>query len=84
MPCVRTINTKLNFLKLHPRKVAKSKPLKKIKETDAIFEMVHETNAIADNDPRQLRISMDTKAVVKIGEFSRGGYSRGRAQSIGS
>ena len=41
MPCVRTINTKLNNLKLHPRKVAKSKPLKKIKETDAIFDMIH-------------------------------------------
>ena len=79
MPCVRTVNSKLNFLKLHPRKVAKSKPLKKIKETDAIFEMVHEINALADSDPRQLRISMDTKATVKIGEFSRAGYRRGGA-----
>jgi hypothetical protein len=82
MPCVRTVNSKLNFLKLHPRKVAKSKPLKKIKETDAIFEMVHEINALADSDPRQLRISMDTKATVKIGEFSRGGYRRGGCQAL--
>lgn len=82
MPCVRTINTKLNLLKLHPRKVAKSKPLKKIKETDAIFDMVHEVNAVADNDPRQLRLSMDTKAAVKIGEFSRGGYSRGGREAL--
>lgn len=82
MPCVRIVNNKLNFLKLHPRKVAKSKPLKKIKETDAIFEMVHEINALADNDPRQLRISMDTKASVKIGEFSRGGYRRGGGKAL--
>lgn len=82
MPCARTVNNKLNLLKLHPRKVAKSKPLKKIKETDTIFEMVHEINALADNDPRQLRISLDTKATVKIGEFSRGGYSRGARKAL--
>ena len=81
-PCVRTINNKLNQLKLHPRKVAKSKPLKKIAETDAIFDMVHEINALADHDPKQLRISMDTKAAVKIGEFSRGGYSRGGREAL--
>lgn len=82
MPCVRTINNKLNQLKLHPRKVAKSKPLKKIAETDAIFDMVHEINALADHDPKQLRISMDTKAAVKIGEFSRGGYCRGGRKAL--
>lgn len=30
-------------------------------------------------DPTTLRISIDTKAKVKIGEFSRGGAARGRA-----
>jgi transposase len=31
----------------------------------------------AANDPETLRISLDTKAKVKIGEFSRGGVARG-------
>ena len=54
----------------------KCKPLKKIAETDAIFEEVHRINNEADKNPRKLRISLDTKAVVNIGEFSRGGYNR--------
>lgn len=34
-------------------------------------------NAQADADPETLRISMDTKATVNVGEFSRYGRSRG-------
>ena len=33
-------------------------------------------NKEADENPNQLRISLDTKAVVKVGDFSRGGYNR--------
>lgn len=36
------------------------------------------TNAQADADPTRLRISLDTKATVHVGEYSRGGQSRGR------
>lgn len=32
---------------------------------------------LADADPETLRISMDTKATVHVGEYSRGGQSRG-------
>ncbi len=35
-----------------------------------------EVNEAADKDPQTLRISMDAKATVKIGPFSRGGKSR--------
>ena len=35
-------------------------------------------NTRADSDPETLRISMDTKATVHVGEDSRGGQSRGR------
>jgi transposase len=35
-----------------------------------------EVNEAADEDPQTLRISMDAKATVKIGPFSRGGKSR--------
>ena len=34
-------------------------------------------NALADADPHTLRISIDTKATVHVGEYSRGGRSRG-------
>lgn len=36
-------------------------------------------NAQADADEQTLRISMDTKATVHVGEYSRGGRSRGLA-----
>jgi hypothetical protein len=35
-------------------------------------------NAWADTDPTTIRISMDTKATLYVGEYSRGGQSRGR------
>lgn len=34
---------------------------------------------MADADPETLRISIDTKAIVHVGEYSRGGSSRGLA-----
>jgi len=34
-------------------------------------------NALADADPETMRISIDTKATVNVGEYSRGGRSRG-------
>ena len=34
-------------------------------------------NAQADADPETLRISIDTKATVNVGKYSRGGRSRG-------
>ena len=45
--------------------------------TDAIFANVRQLNQEADADPNTLRISVDTKATVNLGEFSRGGKSRG-------
>ena len=76
LPCTRTINTKLNDLGYNPKKVQKTKPHKKIKETDAIFKQVHSINKIADNNPKEVRISIDAKARMNIGNFSRGGRNR--------
>lgn len=45
--------------------------------TDAIFANLRRANRAADNDPHTLRISMDTKATVHVGEYSRRGQSRG-------
>ncbi len=50
---------------------------KKNSNTDAIFENVKLNNAQADADPETVRISVDTKATINIGPYSRGGLSRG-------
>ena len=52
------------------------KPQKKLPETDAIFENVADANQVADADPNTLRLSIDSKAKVKIGNLSRGGKAR--------
>jgi hypothetical protein len=82
VPCERSMRDLLNTLGFHPRKVVKSKPLRKIKETDAIFAQVHQANQQADADPGTIRVSLDTKAVVAIGDLSRGGKSRQGEQAL--
>jgi transposase len=49
---------------------------KKIPETDAIFEELADLHRQAKQDATILRISMDAKATIPIGWFSRGGRSR--------
>ena len=58
-----------------PRRSQKVSP-KKIPQTDDIFAQVNEVNRLADQAKNVLRISMDAKARVNIGSFSRGGTSR--------
>jgi hypothetical protein len=77
LPCEKTIGNILNRLGYRLRRVQKAKPLKKVRETDAIFANVHQENQDADARPDALRISIDTKAKVKVGELSRGGVARG-------
>ncbi|MEO6319413.1 MAG: hypothetical protein ABIR56_01960 [Polaromonas sp.] len=43
-----------------------------------MFANVQLSNTLADADPATLRLSMDTKATVHVGEYSRGGQSRAR------
>nr|QNO46713.1 hypothetical protein EIOBDEGA_00001 [Methanosarcinales archaeon ANME-2c ERB4] len=76
LPCENTIRNILNRMGYQLKRIQKTKPLKKIPETDAIFENVNEANRQADEDPETLRISIDAKAKVNIGDFSRGGKSR--------
>lgn len=52
------------------------KPIKKIAETDAIFAHVAESHAASAKDPSVLRLSIDSKAKVKIGNLSRNGKAR--------
>jgi hypothetical protein len=74
--CLKTIENVLNRLGYTLKKVLKTKPLKKIPQTDAIFENVAQQHALAKLNSRILRISIDVKAKVKVGNLSRGGYSR--------
>lgn len=76
LPSERTIRNKLNELGIRPQRVKKCLPKKRIKKTDAIFEQIHEVNDNADNDPNTIRLSIDCKAVINIGPFSRGGKNR--------
>ena len=76
LPCEDTIRTKLNELGYHPKKVKKSQPLKKIPETDAIFEQVAQVNAETDTDKTALRMSVDAKGTVLLALLSRGGFNR--------
>ena len=77
LPHANTIGEILNRLDIKLRPVQKTKPLKKIKETDAIFANVRQENRAADDDPEVIRISMDAKAKVAVGDYSRDGQSRG-------
>jgi Rhodopirellula transposase DDE domain len=77
LPHPRTFQRLLNRLNYRLRRVQKTKPLKKIPETEAIFEQVAKANRESDEREDSLRISIDSKAHLKIGELSRGGKSRG-------
>lgn len=77
LPSVRTFNALLNRLGYRLRSVQKCRPLKKIPQTDAIFANVRAVNAAAAADPATLRLSVDCKATVAVGDYSRGGQARG-------
>lgn len=66
----------LNELGYNLKKVKRNKPLKKIKETDLIFENVHKKKEEAIQDENVALISIDTKEKVLIGPYSRRGKSR--------
>ncbi|MFM7407777.1 MAG: ISAzo13 family transposase [Cuspidothrix sp.] len=76
LPSSETIRRRLNDLGYTLKRVLKTKPIKKIPETEAIFQQVELLNSEADNDPHTLRISIDAKVAVKVGEFDRGGKTR--------
>jgi len=76
LPTERTLRSILNSIGCSLRKVRKCKPLKKIPETDEIFNEVHRINKESDQEDGILHISLDSKATVKIGNYSREGYSR--------
>lgn len=77
LPCANTIGNILNRLGYRVRRVQKAKPVKRVRATEAIFDHVHREHQASDAREDSLRISMDTKAKLNVGAFSRGGKSRG-------
>jgi transposase len=76
LPCENTMGNILKRMGYNLKRIQKTKPLKKIPETNKIFKNVDTINRQADNNPEALRISIDTKAKVNVGELSRGGKTR--------
>jgi hypothetical protein len=73
LPCENTIGNILNRLGYQLRRVQKTKPLKKIPETDTIFDNIEAVKRKENENDETLTVSIDTKAKVNIGEFSRNG-----------
>jgi hypothetical protein len=73
VPAERTLRDILNRLNYRLKRIQKGKPLKKTKDTDAIFANVAAVKAEVRGAPEILEISMDTKAKVALGDYSRGG-----------
>ena len=78
LPSERTMRDILNRMNYRLKRIQKGKPLKKTEETDAIFANVQRVQQEAKDDPETLEISMDTKAKVNLGEYSRGGKNPDR------
>jgi len=81
LPSERSMRDILNRLGYRLKRIQKAKPLKKTKETNAIFANVRAVHEEVKNDPTTMEISIDTKAKVNEGDYSRGGKNpdgRGR------
>ncbi len=73
LPSERTMRDILNRMNYRLKRVRKGQPLKKTKETDAIFATVRRVGEEVKSDGETLAISMDTKAKVNLGDYVRGG-----------
>lgn len=82
LPTNQTLNNLINDLGYKMKKVQKVKPLKKIEETDNIFNKIVEINEKYKDDNTVLRLSIDAKATVKIGNYSRNGKSRNGRKAL--
>jgi hypothetical protein len=80
LPRERTMRDILNRLGYRLKRIQKAKPLKKTKDTDAIFANVQSARQHYRDDPETLEISIDTKAKVNEGDYSRGGKMSDRLQ----
>jgi len=80
LPSTRTLQRMLNRMGYRLKRIQKTKPVKKIKHTDAIFANVAQRHEEASQQAETLEISIDTKAKVNLGEYSREGQTRSDAE----
>ena len=73
VPSERTMRDILNRMNYRLKRIQKGKPLKKTKDTNAIFENIKAVREEVGADPETLEISIDTKTKVKLGEYDQGG-----------
>lgn len=73
LPGERTMRDILNRMNYRLKRIRKGQPLKKTKETDAIFANVRRVREEVKGDGDTLAISVDTKAKVNLGDYVRGG-----------
>ena len=73
LPSERSMRDVLNRLGYRIKRIQKARPLKKTRDTDAIFDNVQAARERYEGDPETLQISIDTKAKVSEGGYSRGG-----------
>jgi hypothetical protein len=83
VPAERTLRDILNRMNYRLKRIQKGQPLKKVPQTDALFANVATVQAEARGDPETLEISMDTKAKVALGDYSRGGKNPDRCGGNG-
>jgi hypothetical protein len=75
-PTEMTCGNILNRLGYQLKQVQKTKPIKKILSVDEIFGIINKAVGESDANEKSLRLSIDAKTTLSIGEFSRGGKSR--------
>ena len=80
LPKERTMRNILNRMNYRLKRIQKAKPLKKTKETNALFANVKAAKQEAKEEPTTLEISMDTKAKVNEGDYARGGKNPDRRE----
>jgi hypothetical protein len=73
LPSERSMRDVLNRMGYRIKRIQKARPIKKTKDTDAIFDNVEAARKQYEGDPETLEISIDTKAKVNEGDYSRGG-----------
>jgi hypothetical protein len=73
VPAERTLRDILKRLGYRLKRIQKGKPLKKLPVTDAVFANVNAVKAQCQTEPDTLELSLDTKAKLPLGEYSRGG-----------
>jgi hypothetical protein len=78
LPKERTMRNILNRMNYRLKRIQKAKPLKKTKDTNAIFANVAAVKQAVTNDPATLELSIDTKAKVNEGDYARGGKNPDR------